>query len=221
MSTAAWVVIAIVGTLAGIGAGFWLGRRGAKGSTARLAEVEDELSAYREKVTEHFSQSAAHFQSIGRQYRELYEHMAAGSETLCVPEDSSGQHQFPRPDEVVITRSETESAAGGDAGIEGDDAKPTGSSADIQADAETETPSTGAADAVDSDATGDEASSGSISKETVVANEASEERTVEAAMQPASSGICRGSIAKRRNLRRRIRGSPGEPPVPLTASSVT
>ena len=100
MGTVEWIVLMSVGVLAGLGLGFFLGRLDGRGNSQKLADVEAELEEYRQNVSEHFSASAEHFQAIGRQYRELYEHMAAGSEKLCVGAPSEGQLKFPRPDEV-------------------------------------------------------------------------------------------------------------------------
>lgn len=75
----AGVVILLVGG----GVGFWVGRSGIGGSKARIEKAEAELEEYKRSVTEHFGQTAAHFQAIGKQYRELYEHMANGEQALC------------------------------------------------------------------------------------------------------------------------------------------
>lgn len=105
MGTVEWIVLASVGALVGLGLGFFLGRLGGKGSSQKLADVEAELEEYRQEVSQHFSRSAEHFQAIGRQYRELYEHMAAGSEKLCVGAPADGQLKFPRPDEMTAEQS--------------------------------------------------------------------------------------------------------------------
>ena len=105
MGTVEWIVLASVGVLVGLGLGFFLGRLGGKGNSQKLADVEAELEEYRQEVSQHFSRSAEHFQAIGRQYRELYEHMAAGSEKLCVGAPTDGQLKFPRPDEVTAEES--------------------------------------------------------------------------------------------------------------------
>lgn len=107
MGTIEWIVLTFVISLAGAGLGFWLGKRVRVDDSEKLAAAEAELNAYRDRVTEHFSQSATHFQAIGRQYRELYEHMAAGSEKLCERTESENQLQFPRPDEVAMVETET------------------------------------------------------------------------------------------------------------------
>ena len=105
MGTIQWTMILMAGILAGAGLGFWLGKMGRRDDVERIAEVETELKAYRDRVTEHFGQSAAHFQAIGQQYRELYEHMAAGSESLCDISETDGRLRFPRPNELVIENS--------------------------------------------------------------------------------------------------------------------
>ena len=76
-------------------AGFFVGRIRQSRTDARLAEVETEFSAYREQVAAHYSKTADQFHAIGLQYRELYEHLAAGSETLGILESPAGDGSFP------------------------------------------------------------------------------------------------------------------------------
>ena len=99
MGSGIWIAIALVALLAGLGIGFWIGRLQQGSTEERLSEVEKDFDAYKARVTEHFSQSAAHFNSIGQQYRELYEHMANGSKNLC-REDAS-ERKFPAPEMVA------------------------------------------------------------------------------------------------------------------------
>lgn len=87
MSNAAIAGLAIATLLIGAGIGYWLARMGTNKESAKRNEVEKEFETYRENVNEHFSTTANHFQSIGEQYRELYKHMAAGSQALCSPKD--------------------------------------------------------------------------------------------------------------------------------------
>ena len=87
MSNAAIAGLAIATLLIGAGIGYWLARMGTNKESAKRNEVEKEFETYRETVNEHFSTTASHFQSIGEQYRELYKHMAAGSQALCSPKD--------------------------------------------------------------------------------------------------------------------------------------
>ncbi len=80
--------------LVGGGIGFWVGRSGIGGSKARVEKAEAELEEYKRNVTEHFAHTAAHFQTIGKQYRELYEHMASGAQVLCEPNEAGKQLLF-------------------------------------------------------------------------------------------------------------------------------
>ena len=86
----AGVVILLVGG----GVGFWIGRSGIGGNKARVEKAEAELEEYKRSVTEHFGQTAAHFQAIGKQYRELYEHMTNGAQVLCEPDEAGKQLLF-------------------------------------------------------------------------------------------------------------------------------
>ncbi len=67
----------------GVGLGLWIGSIGRGKEMAKTAEVQAELDDYRRQVSEHFKTTAVHFESIGAEYRRLYEHMAAGAGSLC------------------------------------------------------------------------------------------------------------------------------------------
>lgn len=86
------VVVAIL--LVGGGIGYWIGRSGVGGNKARVAKAEAELEEYKRNVSEHFGETAAHFQAIGKQYRELYEHMANGAEALCETDEAGKKLLF-------------------------------------------------------------------------------------------------------------------------------
>lgn len=68
---------------AGLGLGYWFGHAMRMREAAKVSDIAAELKNYRSDVTEHFTQTAAHFQSIGEQYQALYEHMAMGAQALC------------------------------------------------------------------------------------------------------------------------------------------
>jgi uncharacterized membrane-anchored protein YhcB (DUF1043 family) len=70
------------GALLGMAAGYWLAQRRARLDAAKAEDVQQRFDDYRRQVTEHFGRTAEHFQAIGEQYRELYEHMASGADTL-------------------------------------------------------------------------------------------------------------------------------------------
>ena len=67
----------------GIGLGLWIGSIGRGKEIAKTEEAKAELESYRREVSEHFKTTAVHFESIGAEYRRLYEHMAAGAGSLC------------------------------------------------------------------------------------------------------------------------------------------
>ena len=84
MSETILIVLGAIGLLAaGGGLGFWLALLRMRGESAKVDEVQRQFDDYRREVTQHFGQTAEHFKAIGREYRELYEHMAGGADSLC------------------------------------------------------------------------------------------------------------------------------------------
>lgn len=72
--------------LVGLGLGFWAAQLRSGKQVAKAADVQRQFDDYRQSVTQHFGRTAEHFQAIGAQYRELYEHMASGADTLIDPQ---------------------------------------------------------------------------------------------------------------------------------------
>lgn len=91
---------------AGAAIGFYLARLGQSAEQAKLDEVESEFDAYREQVTEHFAETASRFTAIGQQYRELYDHLATGSEALCLTDKIEGKLPFPPAEAAQIAADE-------------------------------------------------------------------------------------------------------------------
>ncbi len=84
MSETILIVLGAIGFLvAGIGLGYGLARLRARGESAKASEVQQQFDDYRHEVSQHFGRTAEHFKAIGREYRELYEHMASGADSLC------------------------------------------------------------------------------------------------------------------------------------------
>ena len=84
MSETVLIVLGAIGLLAaGTGLGYWLAQLRTRGDSTRADEVRQEFEDYRREVTRHFGQTAEHFKAIGREYRDLYEHMASGADSLC------------------------------------------------------------------------------------------------------------------------------------------
>ncbi len=97
---------------AGAAIGFYLARLGQSADQAKLDEVETEFDTYREQVTEHFAETASRFTAIGQQYRELYDHLAAGSESLCLTDKVEGKLPFPPAELERIAADEAEAETG-------------------------------------------------------------------------------------------------------------
>ena len=91
--------------LAGTGLGYWLGSFGRKHESEKASELQAELDKYRRDVTEHFSETAAHFQTLGKEYRKLYEHMAVGAGALC-DTDQSGPNLSFAPVELLASAAD-------------------------------------------------------------------------------------------------------------------
>ncbi len=83
MSVMGIVLLGIGLFFAGAALGFLLGRRGQSAEHAKFEAVQNEFDDYRREVSAHFGETANRFQSIGKQYKELYEHLASGSLALC------------------------------------------------------------------------------------------------------------------------------------------
>ena len=84
MSETILIVLGAVGLLVAGGAlGYWLAHVRMRGESATADEVREQFDDYRREVTQHFGRTAEHFKAIGREYRELYEHMASGADSLC------------------------------------------------------------------------------------------------------------------------------------------
>lgn len=71
-----------VAMIIGAGLGFTYADRRARAAAKKSQDIQQRFDDYRQQVTKHFGRTAEHFQAIGEQYRELYEHMASGADTL-------------------------------------------------------------------------------------------------------------------------------------------
>ena len=80
---------AVAALIIGAGAGFFIGRGGdrvrkrADELQLELDSVNNELSEYRGRVTRHFSRTAELVDALAANSREIYNHLAEGSEQLC------------------------------------------------------------------------------------------------------------------------------------------
>ncbi|MEE4186738.1 MAG: DUF1043 family protein [Gammaproteobacteria bacterium] len=88
------LIVASVALAGGVIIGFLVGNLKSKSAGTRARDAEAELAAYRKQVTEHFGQTAEHFQALGQQYKSLYEHLAAGADSLCDTPDAGRELAF-------------------------------------------------------------------------------------------------------------------------------
>lgn len=91
----------------GAGLGYWISHMR---EATKTGDVQNELDTYRRQVTEHFSETAQHFQALGEQYRSLYKHMATGADALCDPAQVDGMLEFPAADAPALTKGTEEEA---------------------------------------------------------------------------------------------------------------
>jgi uncharacterized membrane-anchored protein YhcB (DUF1043 family) len=110
MSETTLIVLGAIGFLAaGIGLGFWFSQLRMRGKSARADEIQQQFDDYRRDVTQHFGQTAEHFKAIGREYRELYEHMAGGADSLCDREALDTKLSF-EPNAILESIAEEQEA---------------------------------------------------------------------------------------------------------------
>ena len=121
--------------LAGVGLGFWLGTIGRKQEAEKVSDLQQELDNYRRNVTDHFNVTAEKFQTIGKEYRKLYEHMASGAASLCHAEQSGTNLEFPSVELIGRDKKEAEAAEAAPVDFEIKESV-TGEEAEISAEAE-------------------------------------------------------------------------------------
>jgi uncharacterized membrane-anchored protein YhcB (DUF1043 family) len=111
MSATVLVGIGVLLVFAGVGLGYWLGTIGRNQEARKVSDLKSELDDYRQNVTDHFNVTAEKFQTIGNEYRKLYEHMASGAVALCHPDQSGEQLEFPSGELVGRDKADIEANA--------------------------------------------------------------------------------------------------------------
>lgn len=119
------ILINILLTLVALGIGFFLGKwfapdeKKVKALEASMAEKEQQHDAYREQVAGHFADTAKKFNNMTDQYRDLYDHLSDGAQSLCerrsIPRELSTAHvnilsvEKPAASPEIATESEQDS----------------------------------------------------------------------------------------------------------------
>ena len=111
-----WVVGLITFALGiACGAGFTYlmagnGRRRTIELQEKLDQLQQEFDSYRDQVGQHFQKTSELVQAMTDSYRNVYEHLAKGSEALCQDPVSTPRLDFPQPTKLD-SEADTDSRA--------------------------------------------------------------------------------------------------------------
>ncbi len=72
------------------------GRRRTTELQEELGQLQQEFNSYRDQVGEHFRKTSELVQTMTDSYRNVYEHLASGSEVLCQDPVSTPRLDFPQ-----------------------------------------------------------------------------------------------------------------------------
>ena len=96
-----WVLFLGVGLIIGVIAGLYFARLDDVSNKQKIAlqqkldQSEQELSAYKSQVTDHFLKTAALVNSMTESYKAVHEHLASGATKLCGSQVSVEQLEMP------------------------------------------------------------------------------------------------------------------------------
>ncbi|NKI35491.1 DUF1043 family protein [Wenzhouxiangella sp. XN79A] len=129
-----WIGVAIAGVI-GFGLGalvmWWTDRK--RGGGTSVATLKKEHEQFREQVTEHFVETAQRINRLTDSYKDLFDHLSQGAETLI--DDASLRERMPRvsDQEVRLKRIGTRGPAVEANGPSSGKSTPTVSSAPTEA----------------------------------------------------------------------------------------
>lgn len=110
-------IIGVVALLIGALIGYLLGRSGGNsGEQEQLDEAKQELEDYKNKVANHFEETADLVNKMTESYRGVYKHLATSAQTLCDADtarsiESSMTPQLTVQKEIEVEESEEDSTA--------------------------------------------------------------------------------------------------------------
>ncbi|PAV25347.1 hypothetical protein CF392_11455 [Tamilnaduibacter salinus] len=111
MSTIMIVAIAIGILIAGLVAGYFIGRSGSAGGLQQrrleqqIDELRSEYTRYQAQVNEHFVESAHMLRRFNDAYRDINRHMARGASRLCHDEDWTNEFALESNAQARLGRS--------------------------------------------------------------------------------------------------------------------
>lgn len=106
-----WVAYLSIGVLIGIAAGFYFSilngseKKRLQELEAKLKEAENQMSGYKQNVTDHFVTTSNLLNNMTDSYRAIYDHMSDGAKTLCsqsLLDSPANQYQLDIPEAKLI-----------------------------------------------------------------------------------------------------------------------
>ena len=106
-----WVAYLSIGVLIGIAAGFYFSilngseKKRLQELEAKLKEAENQMSGYKQNVTDHFVTTSNLINNMTDSYRAIYDHMSDGAKTLCsqsLLDSPASQYQLDIPEAKLI-----------------------------------------------------------------------------------------------------------------------
>jgi len=91
------ILIGLVGLVLGFVLSVLVNKYKAQGSSEKLKELEKEYKDYRQKVDAHFVNTGVLFKGLTEQYRDVYQHISTGANTLCSDEAKALQVKMDEP----------------------------------------------------------------------------------------------------------------------------
>lgn len=121
------LITSAIGLIIGAGIGYLLGgdKKQVKLLEDALNKLESEFNGYRSQVGEHFLQTSRLVEKMTSSYRDVYEHLASGSEKLCQDPVTTPRLEFPETTDIGKTP---------EAGNEEDQSPPPKSFSDAETD---------------------------------------------------------------------------------------
>lgn len=92
------LVAGFIGLLLGVGLMMLLDRRRAGGKS--VEQLREEFDDYRGKVAGHFAETSDLFRDMTEKYRDVYNHLAAGSQALCEDPMKHARLEFTDHEEI-------------------------------------------------------------------------------------------------------------------------
>lgn len=91
------ILIGLVGVVLGFILSVLVNKYKTQGSSEKLKALEKEYKDYRQKVDAHFVNTGVLFKGLTEQYRDVYQHISTGANSLCSDEAKALQVKMDEP----------------------------------------------------------------------------------------------------------------------------